>query len=179
MNPNFSYTELYVSCPGCGNPIRVPDESGVKIICESCDFEAIHSKQIKYSCYLKFQIGNNKECVYRVPGNIIIGRNNKHILTIRDPITKTEEEIPIRISEVSKKHAQLSVSDKYEIKEIDGKRYLINYPQCIIEDSASLNGTGVNGNLIGDKYVLKHGDKIILAPNCKQFVEIEYLIKRS
>ena len=179
MNHNFSYTELYVSCPGCGNPIRVPDESGVEIICKSCDFEAIHSKQIKYSCYLKFLIGNNNEYLYRIPGDIIIGRNKKHFLTIQDPITKTEEEIPIRISEVSKNHNRISVSERYETKEIDGKRYVINYPQCKIEDNASLNGTGVNGNYIREKIVLKHGDKIILAPDCKQFVEIEYLIKRS
>lgn len=179
MSHNFSYTELYVSCPGCGTPIRVPDKSGAVIICKSCDFEAIHSKQIKYGCFLKFRIRDNKEHLYRIPGDIILGRNSKHMLTIKDPITKTEEEIPIRISEVSKKHAQISVSDKYEIKEIDGKRYVINYPQCVIEDNASRNGTGVNGNYIRDKFVLKNGDNIILAPDCKQFVEIEYLIKRS
>jgi len=179
MSHNFSYSEIYLSCPGCGNPIRIPDESGVVIKCESCDFEAIHSKQIKYSCYLKFRIGDNKDHLHRIPGNIIIGRNKKHILTIIDQITKTEEEIPIRIAEVSRKHAQISVSDKYEIKEIDGKRYVINYPLCVIEDNASRNGTEVNGNYIRDKLVLQHGDKIVLAPDCPQFVEIEYFIQRS
>jgi hypothetical protein len=179
MSHSFSYSELYLSCPGCGNPIRVPDESGAVIICESCDFEAVHNKQIKYSCYLKFQIGNDKEHQYRIPGDIIIGRNKKHILTITDPISKTEEEIPIRISEVSKKHAQISVSNKYEIKEIDSKRYAIIYPQCAIQDNASKNGTVVNGNYVREKQVLQHGDKIILAPECKQFVEIEYLIRRT
>jgi DNA-directed RNA polymerase subunit M/transcription elongation factor TFIIS len=177
MSTSHTFTELYVACPECGSPMRVPLDSGL-VKCDSCDYEVMYNKSIRYNCYLNFRIGDKKH-LYRIPGDVIIGRNNRHLLTIQDPITRNREEIPIRVAEVSKKHSRISVSERYEVREIEGKCYIINIPHCTIENINALNGTSVNGTMLNDKLTLENGYKIVLAPNCRQFVEMEYQVTRG
>jgi hypothetical protein len=181
LSYNYSYVEVLIPCPGCGSPTPIPEKSGDKLKCKICDFEAIHNKNIRYCSYLKFDIGDNKEKMYRVSGDIVIGRNRRHQLILKDPIKNTVEVIPIRIPEVSEEHSKISTSETYEIREIDGKKNVINLLCCSIEDRGSSNGTEVDGQLLKprEKRELKDGNKIKLAPNERQFVEIEYLVRRD
>jgi pSer/pThr/pTyr-binding forkhead associated (FHA) protein len=172
--------ELYIPCEGCGSPTRIPEKSG-EINCKICGFEAIYNKEIKYCSFLKFNLGDDKEKLYEISGDIIIGRNRRHQLVIKDPIQKTEEIIPIRIPEVSYNHSKITTSNKYEIKEIDGKKYVVKVLSCSIEDNGSLNGTDVDGQHLKPKTqrVLTHGNKITFAPGERQYLDCEYLIKRT
>ena len=159
--------------------LKIPEVNNAVIKCELCGFEAVYKRHIKYDAYLEIDIGDDKKYEYKIPGDIIIGRNRRYKLSMKDQFQNIEEVIPIRILEVSLRHSLLYKKERLEIKDIDGTSVIVSVPYCVIEDLGSKNGTQVNNTLLTDKKTLEHGSRIVLAPNCDKYVVMEYKIRRS
>jgi len=115
-----------------------------------------------------------------INGDVQIGTNDRKIVTVSDSIMRSlSTAIPIRSAWVSQEHSKINTQEKYEIIQEGAQQHIVLKTACFLDDLDSKNGTTVNGAHINDSVELKHGDKIVLAPGCKRYVEIEYIEKRE
>ena len=174
-----SFMERLVPCPACGAPVKVPARSGA-VTCTACGSEYSYSKELAYRSYLLFVTDDGKEEFYEVTGDLKIGKDRRHMLTVSDAyVDSITHRIPIRTAYVSKMHSTLNTGEVYEVREIEGRQHIIKKTVCTIMDAGSKNGTEVNGQRLKEPRELKHGDHITLAPGCKKYVEIEYVERRE
>ena len=116
----------------------------------------------------------------RINGDIIIGTNERKIVTVSDSIMRSiSSSIPIRSAWVSHEHSIIKTQEKSEIKKEGDQQLIVFKTACFLEDNKSVNGTTVNGTSVNTSVELKHGDVIVLAPGCKRYVEIHYFEKRE
>ena len=115
-----------------------------------------------------------------INGDVIIGTNERKIVTISDSIMRSlSTSIPIRSAWVSQAHSRIKTQETFMIIQEGDQQQIVLKTACFLDDLKSVNGTTVNGVHVKDTVELKHGDVIVLAPGCKRYVEINYLEKRE
>ncbi|MBN2335876.1 FHA domain-containing protein [Candidatus Bathyarchaeota archaeon] len=176
-----SLIENEVPCKVCGMPIHVPNRV-TDLTCEGCGTPYKFRPEIKYSSYLKIIGDNKKENLYRIDGDLIIGRNDRDVLSIIDSVRRNIRNlIPVKTVYVSSTHSRIKTRREYQIIDMDNEQYIVNKQVCTLSDDKSMNGTSLDGVRLdhGVEKQLRHGSKITLAPGCRKYVEIEFIEKRE
>jgi len=168
-----------VSCKGCGTPLMLPKKSG-EIHCDVCDSHFQYAPELRYCSYLQFLDVKGGDYKMMINGDVIIGTNERKIVTISDSILRSlSTSIPIRSAWVSQAHARIKTQETFVIIQEGDQLQIVLKTACFLDDLKSVNGTTVNGVQVNDTVELKHGDVIVLAPGCKRYVDINYFEKRE
>ena len=181
MSSSRSIIENEIPCKKCGSPIHVPDGM-TDLTCESCDTSYKFRPETRYCSYLGVIGDNKKKILYRIDGDLIIGRDDRDVLVFKDSIRQSiKTSFPVKTIFVSRTHSKIKSRREYQIVEIDSEQHIVNKQVCTLSDVNSRNGTALNGAHLkhGDEKSLEHGSIITLAPDNRKYVEIEYIERRE
>lgn len=167
-------------CTSCGAPIRV-DSKTLTVTCENCDTPFIYRPEIKYNAFLLIPGDNKKKYEFPIKSNLLIGRNNRDILTITDELnTSLVQTIPVRNAYVSNTHINIKINNELVIITHENEECILNKMVCSVIDMDSTNGTDLNHMPLtnNNEAILQNGAIITLAPNTRKPLKIEYVEKR-
>ncbi|MCW4018761.1 MAG: FHA domain-containing protein [Candidatus Bathyarchaeota archaeon] len=171
MSSGFFLTEKQVKCENCGGLIQIPLTTDSTVItCEFCRSVYEYNPEVHLVPKLRFEDEEKQTFEYALATGVLIGREgSSNFITIQSDLNPSlKQNICIRNPYVSRcPHLRIKMQDEISISSCGESKRVINKKKCTVEDCKSTNGTAVNDHMLklGEPWMLKHGDRIVLAPN--------------